>query len=201
MITSPVSFNLAQTVNFNCVATIEDVIPVPLWISTICPACLTKMEPSVLSVVCTNGECKKAVRLGFNRSRFEFALRDVTGAATFVVSNAVEKKFSAQSAPTIPLNVYAAYNDEGTPSGDVPLYLLYSIGCTFKFNIKLTPYNFIARYQPTPCSRIQGAIADVEFEYNATKTISLHTTRKENHHLFQLSYPMHFPYISLQCLF
>ncbi|CAN8285242.1 unnamed protein product [Cochlearia groenlandica] len=48
-------------------ATIEDVVAIPLWNSKICHACFSEIVQSEIAVVCTNDDRKKPLRLGFTR--------------------------------------------------------------------------------------------------------------------------------------
>ncbi|CAN8272495.1 unnamed protein product [Cochlearia groenlandica] len=65
-----IATQLPQTINFSCVATIEDVVAIPLWNSKICHACFSEIVQSEIAVVCTNDDCKKPLRLGFTRAHY-----------------------------------------------------------------------------------------------------------------------------------
>ncbi|CAN8254993.1 unnamed protein product [Cochlearia groenlandica] len=97
------------------------------------------------------------------RYRFEIAVRDTTGSTTFVVFDDVGKKLAGQIYKLLLFLCWSHATDttkEDTKS-TVPQCLLDIIGCTYKFQIKLTPYNFTAKRQTITVSRLLEATTSI----------------------------------------
>ncbi|KAL9830755.1 putative nucleic acid-binding, replication factor A [Arabidopsis thaliana] len=125
------------------------------WYYVSCSICNNKLQQADTSMYCN--KCKEYNNVGLISYRFEMRVRDRNGdVGTFVVLNGEATKIAGKNARDV-LNecIEAAGKDnyEGIKT-TIPECLKHIIGCSCKFQIKLTKYNFNTSRQTITISRI-----------------------------------------------
>ncbi|CAN8255440.1 unnamed protein product [Cochlearia groenlandica] len=90
--------------------------------------------------------------------RLELSVRDTTGSTKFFILDDVGQQLVGQTAAKLMDNLYVATtNAEGHTYTTIPQCLLDTIGTTYNFQIKLTPYNFTGTCQTITVTRLLEA--------------------------------------------
>ncbi|ESQ38723.1 hypothetical protein EUTSA_v10028707mg [Eutrema salsugineum] len=136
---------IPQIASFYCFATPTEVLEQYGWYYISC-RCKTKLGKTETSLYCPN--CKKTNNVGIIRYRFEISVRDENNdVATFVIFDDDGKKIAGRNATYF-------LNDSNEENARMPDCLKSIIGGTYKFEIKLTKFNFTATRQTFSVSRM-----------------------------------------------
>ncbi|KAL8509895.1 hypothetical protein ACS0TY_016932 [Phlomoides rotata] len=108
------------------------------------------MEKVNSSLNCNN--CKDSHSVGVLRFRLEVGVNDGKDYTTFVIFDKDAKQLTKSTAAELMTEI----GDDPVEdrSDRVPANILNIVGKTFKFRVKVTPFNFRAKYQSFTVSRI-----------------------------------------------
>ncbi|ANM65736.1 hypothetical protein AT3G30739 [Arabidopsis thaliana] len=181
------------------------------WYYISCSISNNKLQQADTSMYCN--KCKEYNNVGLISYRFEMRLRDRNGdVGTFVVLNGEATKIAGKNARDV-LNecIEAAGKDncEGIKT-TIPECLKHIIGCSCKFQIKLTKYNFNTSRQTITISRIidtqiaslsesgeeNSKDGDVECKVTATRE-KMHANQKQPNQPHQMETRTNVPYRQL----
>ncbi|KAL8533607.1 hypothetical protein ACS0TY_009856 [Phlomoides rotata] len=125
------------------------------------------MEKANSSLNCSN--CNDSHPVGVLRFRLEVEVDDGRDCTTFVIFDKDAKQLTKSTVELM------AKNGEDTVQDGrdrAPTSFLNIVGKTYKFQVKVTPYNFRAKYQSFTVSRIMN-ITDPATEEHLQKKISV----------------------------
>ncbi|XP_010484863.1 PREDICTED: uncharacterized protein LOC104763153 [Camelina sativa] len=142
-----------QKALFSCIATIVSISPQYGWFYIACTKCACKLERGDTTLECKTCNNKNAV--GVVRYRVELSVYDNDNVATFVLFDREAYKLTGMRAADI-LEAFMQGDDNGVIGNhtSIPQCLLDVVGHTYKFQVTLTPYNYIATRQTITVSRI-----------------------------------------------
>ncbi|KAL8470775.1 hypothetical protein ACS0TY_033375 [Phlomoides rotata] len=105
--------------------------------------------------------------LNFYRFRLEVWVDDGKDSTTFVIFD----KDAKQMIKTTAAEVMTEMGENSVKDGHdrAPASVLNIVGKMYKFQVKITPYNFRAKYQSFTVSRILGDISNLEAEEHHQK--------------------------------
>ncbi|KAL8538118.1 hypothetical protein ACS0TY_000176 [Phlomoides rotata] len=167
-ILSFISHEKEQVKEFFCKAKITEVVLHNGWNYISCSKCFRKMEKANSSLNCSN--CNDSHSVAVLRFRLEVEVDDGRDCTTFVIFDKDAKQLTKPTAAEL-----MAKNRENTVQDGrdrAPTSVLNIVGKTYKFQVKVTPYNFRAKYQSFTVSRIMN-ITDPVTEEHLQKKISV----------------------------
>ncbi|KFK40583.1 hypothetical protein AALP_AA2G014800 [Arabis alpina] len=126
---------------FSCIAKVVDVVLSNGWHFIACTGCGRKMVTSGLKLMCEI--CGATQTVGLLRYRIEVIVDDGRKTTKFVIFNDDAKKILKRSAAEL-----AGDNENNNDSEDAGLEIMkHFVGKTFNFTVKVSLFNFSARYQ------------------------------------------------------
>lgn len=171
-----------QEKEFTCKATVREVILRNGWNYISCSNCARKMEKTDTTLTCNY--CKDSKSVGVLRFRIEVVVDDGRDTTTFVIFDKDAKKITNTTATA--LMEYKEGDADKDKHDQVPASVLNIVGKTFKFQIKITQYNFRAKYQSFTVSRILDDTLATEIEEPQQKTSSKKAREAVAQHLQNL---------------
>ncbi|KAL8464066.1 hypothetical protein ACS0TY_033838 [Phlomoides rotata] len=138
------------------------------WNYISCSKCFGKMETENSSLNCSN--CNDSHSVGVLRFRLEIEVDDGSDCTTFVIFDKDVKQLTKTTASEL----MAENGEDNVQDGRdrAPASILNIVGKSFKFQVKVTSYNFRAKYQSFTVSRIMN-ISEPATEEHLQKKLSV----------------------------
>ncbi|KAL0679388.1 hypothetical protein Bca4012_007369 [Brassica carinata] len=128
------------TGTFCCFATIVDILPQYGWYFIACTRCKCKRRQADTSLVCNT--CNHTNTVGLIKYRVELTVCDKENVATFVIFDKDTAKLAGRKAAEILEDAHDGENGVIDIHNSIPGCLEEIVGCTYKFEVKFTPFNF-----------------------------------------------------------
>ncbi|KAL0864280.1 hypothetical protein Bca101_043398 [Brassica carinata] len=148
----------SQDIDFICNGRVTEIKMDKGWCYVSCSSCAKKLQSTVSSLTCVS--CNNPNAVGVLRYRVEMSVADETGEGVFVCFDGVMTKLhnmrAYEAGHRLSHSVSSAQAGDGVnpEEAEAPPFVKEIEGKTYKFQVRVSPYNFTENHQTFTISRI-----------------------------------------------